>query len=135
MFFLGILIGVGVSFIALLIWDKFESIGWSILGIIFLGAYLFDHSSSMTWGMIISIIVMIIIFYNIEKNQSSTTNTYEKQNYNNEASDYYKSHCWNCGNPINGEWNRKCPDCLKYYICPKCGACKCDFGKKPPFKH
>ena len=41
----------------------------------------------------------------------------------------YKSHCWNCGNPIDGSWNRKCPKCNTYYICPRCGKCKCDWRK------
>ena len=40
----------------------------------------------------------------------------------------YRSHCWNCHTPIDGSWNRKCPKCKQYYICPRCGFCKCMFN-------
>ena len=40
----------------------------------------------------------------------------------------YRNHCWNCKTPIDGSWNRKCPKCGKFYICPRCGYCKCGFN-------
>ena len=42
------------------------------------------------------------------------------------SSSTYENHCWRCGNPINGAWNKRCPRC-KLYICPNCGACHCDY--------
>ena len=46
----------------------------------------------------------------------------------------YVSHCWNCGTRIDGSWNRKCPKCGEFYICPNCGYCKCHYNIKNSLK-
>ena len=52
--------------------------------------------------------------------------TYSKRNY--------ASHCWNCGTHIDGSWNRKCPKCGEFFICPNCGYCKCHYNIKNSLK-
>ena len=138
MFFVGILIGVGIYFLAMFIWEKFDNIWWSLISTVVTIALLFDESPSMAWGVIVGIVGLFGIGFYLGLKEEQKKKQLPPQIQPvapQKPQSNYKSHCWHCGNPINGSWNRKCPDCNKYYICPKCGACKCDFPHKPPFKH
>ena len=137
MFFLGILIGVGVYSIILFIWSKFNNIGWSMFGLALLVCLLFECSSQLATGAIFAVVGLFLVGYFVGKNKKETPPivNWETDELALKKESRYKSHCWYCGNPIDSNWNKKCPDCNKYYICPKCGACKCDFPKSPPFKH
>ena len=132
MFFLGLLIGAGIYFVAYLIWSKSGKIRWAAIVSIAIDIALWRVSLSLGGGALVAFVAIVGIGYFVNKNkdgeEKSTEQTQPKK------SDY-KSHCWNCGNPIDGSWNRKCPDCNEFYICPHCGACKCDYGKNPPFEH
>ena len=155
MFFLGLLIGAGVYFLAMFIWCKYDSIGWSILVAIFICIALFNKSVPMGIGMIVAIVVLFGAGYYIanKRVQEQKEKEIKEQNHNLAKNEFYpqfrvqeqkekevkeqnyKSHCWNCGHPIDGSWNKKCSNCNTYYICPNCGACRCDYGKNPPFNH
>ena len=139
MFFAGILIGLGIYFLLMFIFEKFDMIGAPLIGTIIVFVGLFSSYPQMAWGALITIVVLFIIGYNLGKKREEQAKrdleNFERNLKNQQPIDYYKSHCWNCGHKIDGSWNKKCPDCNAAYICPKCGACKCDFGKKPPFKH
>ena len=41
----------------------------------------------------------------------------------------YHNHCWNCKRAINSRVHLECPKC-GWYICDKCGACNCQYGKE-----
>lgn len=53
-------------------------------------------------------------FKGITKPQSN----YSRSNYSN--------HCWRCKSPIDNT-NNRCDKC-GWYICPSCGACRCQYG-------
>lgn len=47
----------------------------------------------------------------------------------NSKENHYNSHCWNCGDIIDSEYNYQCNSC-KWYICNKCKSCAKNDGCK-----
>lgn len=136
MFFLGLLVGAGVYFVAFLIWNCSGKMGWAVAVTIAIFIALFSVAPRLCGGAVAAFIVIVIIGSIVAKRVVGKQDEEEERRLvEEEKKSYYKNHCWNCGHPIDGLWNERCPDCNEYYICPKCGACKCDFGKSPPFKH
>ena len=135
MFFLGLLVGAGIYFIAFLIWYKFDSMGWGVAVAAAILLALFFTVPRLCGAAVAAIVVITVVGYIIGKRREQREVKSQREGEELLSESFYKSHCWNCGNPIDGSWNRKCPDCNKYYICPKCGACKCDYPKSPPFNH
>jgi predicted RNA-binding Zn-ribbon protein involved in translation (DUF1610 family) len=44
------------------------------------------------------------------------------------GSEWEITHCWNCGEPIDGRFSSVCRIC-DWYICPRCGAHEPDCTK------
>ena len=63
MFFVGLLIGVGIYFLAMFIWEKFDNFWWSFVSTIILLILLFDESPTMAWGVIVGIVGLFGIGY------------------------------------------------------------------------
>lgn len=136
MFFLGLLVGGGIYFIGFLIYYFFHRPGWAIALMVAACVALTAVYPRLGGASVAAVIVLFIIFYFVDKHlkkKDEEKDRLEEERKRKEqlrTSDY-KSHCWNCGEPIDGSWNEKCPKCNKYYICPKCGVCKCDYPQIP----
>lgn len=135
MFFIGLLIGAGIYFIAFLVWYKFDSMGWAIAVTIGICIVLFFISPRICGGAVSGTVAITVVGYFIAKKREKNVKQRESEREAERLLEqsFYKSHCWNCSNPIDGSINKKCPKCNTYYICPKCGMCKCDYNREPLF--
>ena len=136
MFFWGLLVGGGIYVVGFLIYYFLDRPGWSIAVMVAACIAVTAVIPRLGGGSVAAVVVLFVVFYfvgkRLHKNDEQEPSVHEAPPPKLSA---YKSHCWHCGNPIDGSWNKQCPTCKKYYICPKCGACKCDYPNLPPFHH
>ena len=86
--------------------------------------------------MIIIVIIILIGIYIYSRWKDGQYFEQNKQNYspvNRYKASLYENHCWNCQTHIDSRTDKLCPKCGKWYICSKCGACKCDYPIYPKY--
>lgn len=135
MFFLGLLVGGGIYLIGFLIYYFLDRPGWAITVMVAACIALTIAYPRLGGASVAAVVVLFVIFYFVGKRLHKDEEEPKRHEEPKSEISAYKSHCWHCGNPIDGSWNKQCPDCKTYYICPKCGACKCDFPNPPPYHH
>ena len=122
MFFIGLLVGAGAYFVALLLWNWTEKFWLSILAVIGVTIAMFSIHSLIGLGTLASIIILFLTGYIIGKKKEENEQKQIRQN----KIVIYSNHCWNCGTEIDSKYDRLCMRCGKHYICRKCGKCWCD---------
>jgi len=126
MFFLGLLVGTGAYFIALLLWHWTEKFWPSILviGGVTIGMFAIHYLIGL--GAIVAIVVLFVIGYIIGSKRERTQRIDVQPPATNYNKINYVNHCWKCGKEIDSHKDKLCNRCGKHYICSNCGMCWCD---------